>query len=744
MTKVLLTILLVGLSCVAQTVTVDVTTNRQTIRAWAAGNDVGCVDYPVSCQGYRNELLDTAVAMGLNGVHMTLQIAEVEDNADLFQTWINTNADAPHANRNAWIANNGSPTNDNADPNTISASGLVWGRFNHTMNQIVVPMRQKLAARGEKLHLSFVMGHTSLSNQYFVDNPAEYGEWVLALWNKFQTTYGFVPDALEIMGEPDHGDRQVTPAELVAMLNAARTRLLAAGHAEPLFYAPGTVSGPAARQYYLDMKTANATAAGYIDVLTYHRYVDIDDTLLGNLFNTANTDGKLGTGMTEYDQRYNISKLWADLKVGHGVLHSALSLGYPSSTDWGHLLYPTGSGPYTINKVNRVKYMEHIWKYVRGGAVAKRVTNSHASCDGLAFRNPNGTYVVVLKASGAVTCTVANLPPGTYGRRRTQGDGTSAPSTYDSDLGNAVVTSNQNVTFTFSAAGIGTIYNLNYLNRSAAAAPFDFEGDGKTDLSIMRPGPGEWWINRSSTGTTFAAQFGGATDKLVPADFTGDGKTDIAVWRPSNGEWLVLRSEDFSYTSFPFGANGDIPSPADYDADRKADPTVFRPSSGTWFVRRSSDGETTIQTFGAAGDIPVPSDYDGDGRSDIAIYRPSLGQWWLNRSSAGVIAFTFGNGSDKPVQGDYTGDGKADAVFWRPSTGEWFVLRSENLTFFSFPFGTTGDIPAPGDYDGDGRHDATVFRPSTATWFSNRTTAGTLIQQFGSNGDRPIPNAFVP
>jgi hypothetical protein len=278
----------------------------------------------------------------------------------------------------------------------------------------------------------------------------------------------------------------------------------------------------------------------------------------------------------------------------------------------------------------------------------------------------------------------------------------------------------------------------------ASSAPFDFDGDGKTDLSIFRPAVAEWWINRSSTGVTFAAQFGATTDSLVPGDFTGDGKDDIAVWRPLSGEWFILRSEDSSFFSFPFGTNGDTPVVGDFDGDSKADATVFRSSNVTWFIRRSSDNGTTIQQFGAAGDIPVASDYDGDGKTDIAIFRPSLGQWWMNRSTAGVLAVTFGNSSDKLVQGDYTGDGKSDNVFWRPSTGEWFVLRSEDFSFFSFPFGTSTDIPAPGDYDGDGRFDATVFRPSNSTWFSQRTTAGTLIQQFGANGDRPVPNAFVP
>ena len=105
---------------------------------------------------------------------------------------------------------------------------------------------------------------------------------------------------------------------------------------------------------------------------------------------------------------------------------------------------------------------------------------------------------------------------------------------------------------------------------------------------------------------------------------------------------------------------------------------------------------------------------------------------------------TFGDSNDKPVQGDFTGDGKTDIAFWRPTTGEWFVLRSEDFSFYSSPFGTTGDVPAPGDYDGDGKFDPTVFRPSAATWYSQRSTAGILIQQFGSNGDRPIANAFVP
>jgi len=290
---------------------------------------------------------------------------------------------------------------------------------------------------------------------------------------------------------------------------------------------------------------------------------------------------------------------------------------------------------------------------------------------------------------------------------------------------------------------VNTSYTANFSPITAERKSFDFDGDNKTDISIFRPSSGQWWINRSSTGQTIAAQFGLSTDKPTPADFTGDGKTDVAFWRPSSGFWFILRSEDSSFYSVPFGANGDIPAPGDFDGDGKADTAVYRPSNGTWYISASSGG-TTIQQFGIAEDKPVVADYDGDGKADIAVFRPSTGVWWLLRSSSGVIAAQFGAATDKPVQGDYSGDGKADIAVWRPSNGFWFILRSEDSSFYSVPFGASGDIAAPGDYDGDGKFDTAVFRPSNTNWYVQRTTAGTLIQQFGTTGDLPLPASFVP
>jgi len=288
---------------------------------------------------------------------------------------------------------------------------------------------------------------------------------------------------------------------------------------------------------------------------------------------------------------------------------------------------------------------------------------------------------------------------------------------------------------------------VRYLGDPVAArrAPYDFDGDNKTDVGIFRASDSSWWYSRSSDNAFRVYSFGASTDIITPGDFTGDGKSDIALFRPASGEWFIQRSEDNSYFSFPFGQAGDIPAPSDYDGDGKTDAAVFRPSTGTWFILNSLGSGTSIVQFGSSEDKPVAADFDGDGKADIAIFRPSDGSWWyLQSTNSQFKVYRFGVSTDKPVQGDYTGDGKADIAIFRESSGEWFFQRSEDNSYFSVPFGQAGDIPAPGDYDGDGKFDTAVFRPLTANWFIQRSTAGILVTTFGASGDRPIPNAFVP
>jgi len=262
---------------------------------------------------------------------------------------------------------------------------------------------------------------------------------------------------------------------------------------------------------------------------------------------------------------------------------------------------------------------------------------------------------------------------------------------------------------------------------------FDFDGDGRADLSVFNPSNGVWSLQQSQNGFS-ATQFGLSTDKITPADFDGDGKTDIAVFR--DGTWYWLNSSNGAFNAYQFGQAGDIPVPADFTGDGRAELAVYR--DGTWYTLNLAGNQFQAVQFGLSTDRPVPADYDGDGKTDYAVYRDGI--WYMMQSSQGFAAVQFGLAADKPVVGDYDADGKADQAVYR--NGIWYVLRSQQ-GFIGAQLGGTGDIPVAADYDGDDKTDFAVFRDGV--WRLLSLEGGFVRSvQFGLAGDKPIPAAFVP
>ena len=265
-------------------------------------------------------------------------------------------------------------------------------------------------------------------------------------------------------------------------------------------------------------------------------------------------------------------------------------------------------------------------------------------------------------------------------------------------------------------------------------AQFDFDGDGRADVSVFRPSNGFWYLLNSANNSFAAAQWGAANDRLAPADFDGDRKTDFAVFR--NGSWFILQSTNNSLRTIQFGQTGDVPVPGDYDGDGQADAAVFR--NGNWYILNSANNTFRAEQFGLISDKPIVGDFDGDGRQDLAVFRD--GNWFAQRSTAGFFAQQFGASADKPVAADYDGDGRTDLAVFR--AGNWFIQQSSNNQFRSVQFGISSDKLVPADYDGDGRADAAVYRDGT--WYLLRSTQGFAAVQFGASADSPVPSAFLP
>jgi CSLREA domain-containing protein len=276
----------------------------------------------------------------------------------------------------------------------------------------------------------------------------------------------------------------------------------------------------------------------------------------------------------------------------------------------------------------------------------------------------------------------------------------------------------------------------------------DFDGDGRTDLSVFRPSTGVWYINRSTAGP-IGTQFGQNGDTPYPGDFDGDNKTDIAIARlnadPSTFDFIVLNSASNTVQFTNWGLPGDVPITGDYDGDLKTDYAVWRPSNATWYVLNSGGGFTAAQ-FGLTSDTPLAMDYEGDGHANFGVYRASEGAWYIAKPTGvpnqNFHFILFGLPTDKPVPADYDGDNHEDIAVFRPSNGIWYILRSTNGSVEYVQWGSSSDTLVPGDYDGDGRDDQAIYR--NGVWWLNRSTEGPTSAAFGAASDITIPNQYIP
>jgi hypothetical protein len=426
----------------------------QTISGWQGHGQNGWFDCNSTAYGiYRNQLNDRLVnELGINRVSIALR-SGMENTRDYHAEYVAGLIDRTTYN-NSWFV----PVNDNADPFAADLSKFHWSFLDGFVDNSILPMRQRLQARGEKLYfvlqyVDFIKGLPKPFAQ--MSQPQEYAEFVVTAFRHLQSKYGFVPDALEMVLEPEH-----TPyyaPDIGRAIVATEARLRAAGFT-PAIIAPSTTSMANASTWYDQMLQVQGVR-GLIDELSYHRYVAVSDAALQAIGARAQRDG-VKTSMLEHIGS-GFDDLYQDLTVANVTAWEQFTLAFCSDRDnpdnagsYYHINQGDPSNP-KLNITNYSKLLRQVFAYVRSGAVRIGATSGNAAMLlPLAFRNVSGKQVAVVQAKAAASFSVRGLPAGRYGINY----GTTEGNEWNVDLADQTIGGGGTIQASMPRAGVMTIY----------------------------------------------------------------------------------------------------------------------------------------------------------------------------------------------------------------------------------------------------------------------------------------------
>ncbi len=348
--------------------------------------------------------------------------------------------------------------NDNGDPNALNASGFTFDNLDFRVELMLTPLRQALEARGEKLYVNVnytdfrwdaTIAQGTLSH---ANNPAEFAEFVNASFVRLRDRYNIVPDAFEVILEPDNTEGW-RGGNIGRGLIAATDRLKASGFT-PEVIAPSNSTMEYAIGYFDEMM-AVPSVASRVGSFAYHRYGTERTSDLTTIRARAQAAG-IKTAMLEKVDA-GIDVLLEDLTVGNVSAWQqwAAASSTKTSDNGGYYARVNMSNPTKpVGMAKHSDQLAQVFRFVRRGAVRVDATSS-SDKQSVAFVNPDGRYVVVVRTRGPVgEFGVVGLPAGRYAQRfvsderRTQ------------SMDTVEIPSNGFVPASVTEAGVLTIYGV--------------------------------------------------------------------------------------------------------------------------------------------------------------------------------------------------------------------------------------------------------------------------------------------
>lgn len=505
--------LLAGRSSWAQSdpvITLNPGVTYQTISGWEAvawaSNDSDAFPH------FIDEVLERSVEeVGINRIRLEVR-AGAENSRDYWREYQEETIEYAD-----WRCNRYATVNDDADPEHIEWDGFHFSELDWTVENIVNPLRDVMASSGQTLYVNVnyvaFTGQIQCGGQYLHDNAGEYAEFVLAAYLHLQDTYGWVPDAWEILLEPDNVS-QWSGATIGRAVVAAAARLEENGFT-PRFIVPSTTNMGNASSYFDAMVAAAPECIPYVTEVCYHRYGGVSASNLQAVVQRA-VSHDLDTSMLEWWSNGNTyATLHEDLKQGrNSAWQRGVFAGVGNVDASAKLFAIDDSNPLQpqVRLNHGTKYLRQYFRFVRPGAVRIEATSTAGSLDPLAFVHPGGDHAVVVKATGASAFSVEGLPAGVYGIQHTTGTANGAPAAYAVDHADAIVQAGGALETAIPGRGVITIY------QKPSDGPWFVRGDCDGD------GEARGLITDAVFLLLYLFAEGSAPPCLAACDMNGDGE----------------------------------------------------------------------------------------------------------------------------------------------------------------------------------------------------------------------------
>ena len=298
--------------------------------------------------------------------------------------------------------------NDNSNPAIANASGFQWASFDYYIENFVLQMRTRMAARNQTLsiNLCFVDFSRPLKgNLSHSGSPDEYAEFMTLAAMRLRDKYGITPDAIEIILEPENGDGWSGQAIGRAIV-ATKTRLAAAGFG-PRFIAP-SASAAASTLGFLDGIGSVSGAAEALNVVSYHRYDGASaDQSLAAIRQRAVTLGA-ETAMLEYVDA-SVQNFFKDMEFGGASAWQSYAVATKASSadslGNGDIMWRDPAGTLALTpQFSRIAAVQRV---IRPGARAYPVASLLGTDMSLDFQNPDGSEVIAIFSASGSTVEIA-------------------------------------------------------------------------------------------------------------------------------------------------------------------------------------------------------------------------------------------------------------------------------------------------------------------------------------------------